>query len=111
MNTLPYPNIYHYSNSRGIPELRKKIPEYFFQEYDFPINYEKEILITAGSKAAIHFAFMAMIDPGDEIIIPEPFWVSYPEQLKLCYGVPVRVPYIKLCMIMKTILLLRQKVL
>jgi len=92
---LPFPNIYHYTNSRGIPELRKKLSEFFLKNYDIPINYEKEILLTVGSKAAIHFAFMATLNPGDEVLIPEPFWVSYPEQVKLCYGVPVSVPYYK----------------
>lgn len=95
MDALPLPAIYHYSNSRGIPELREKLAEFFLKKYDVPINYEKEILITAGSKAAIHFAFMATLNPGDEVLIPEPFWVSYPEQVKLCYGSPVNIPYFK----------------
>ena len=94
-DTLPFPDIYHYSNSRGLPELREKLAEFFLKEYDIPINYEKEILITAGSKAAIHFTLLAIINPGDEVIIPEPFWVSYPEQVKLCYGNPISVPYDK----------------
>ena len=92
---LPFPDLYHYSSSRGIPELREKLSEYFLKKYDIPINYEKEILITAGSKAAIHFALMSILNPGDEVIIPEPYWVSYPEQVKLCYGVPVTIPFNK----------------
>jgi aminotransferase len=95
MDSLPHPTIYHYSNSRGIPELRQKLSEFFLKNYDIPVNYEKEIIITAGSKAAIHFAFMATLNPGDEVLIPEPYWVSYPEQVKLCYGVPVTIPYYK----------------
>jgi len=95
MDGLPFPSLYHYSNSMGTPELRRKLAEFFLKNYDVPVNYEKEILITAGSKAAIHFAFMAILNPGDEVLIPEPFWVSYPEQVKLCYGVPVNVPYYK----------------
>lgn len=91
--SLPYPSLYHYSNSRGTPELRYKLSEFFMSNYDIPVNYEKEILITSGSKAAIHFAFMATLNPGDEVIIPEPFWVSYPEQVKLCYACPVSIPY------------------
>lgn len=94
-DTLPFPDIYHYSNSRGLPELREKLAEFFLRKYDIPINYEKEILITSGSKAAIHFTLMAIINPGDEVILPEPFWVSYPEQVKLCYGNPISVPYDK----------------
>jgi len=93
MKELPNPEIFHYSHSRGIPELREKLAEYFILNYDIPINYEKEILITAGSKAAIHFALMSILNPGDEVIIQEPAWVSYPEQVKLCYAKPVQVPY------------------
>lgn len=95
MDSLPFPTIYHYTNSRGIPELRQKLSEFFLKNYDIPINYEKEILITVGSKAAIHFAFMATLNPGDEVLIPEPYWVSYPEQVKMCYGVPINIPYNK----------------
>jgi len=90
---LPYPQIFHYSHSRGIPELRERLAEYFRNEYDVPVDAEKEIIVTAGSKAAIHMAFMAVLNPGDEVIIPEPAWVSYPEQVKLCYGKPVFAPY------------------
>jgi aminotransferase len=90
---LPHPQIFHYSHSRGIPELREKLAEYFKNEYDVPVDPEQEILVTAGSKAAIHMAFMSVLDPGDEVIIPDPSWVSYPEQVKLCYGTPVGVPW------------------
>lgn len=93
MESLPFPNLYHYTNSSGIPELREKLAEFFLKEYEIPVNYENEILITAGSKAAIHFAFMSILNPGDEVIVPEPAWVSYPEQIKLCYAEPVSIPY------------------
>ncbi len=90
---LPFPTIYHYSHSRGIPELRQCIAKYFAEEYDFIFDPEKEIIITAGSKAAIHMAFMSILNPGDEVLIWEPYWVSYTEQVKLCYGIPVTIPY------------------
>lgn len=93
MDDLPFPTIYHYSHSRGIPELREAIAKYFSEEYDFVFDPEKEIIITAGSKIAIHMTLMSILNPGDEAIIHEPAWVSYPEQIKLCYGVPVRIPY------------------
>lgn len=92
---LPYPKILHYSHSRGIPELREKISKYFSEAYDVIFDYEKEILVTAGSKAAIHMSLMTIIDPGDEVIIYEPAWVSFPEQIKLCYGIPIQIPYDK----------------
>jgi len=90
---LPFPDIYHYSHSRGLVELRDKLGEYFKSEYDFSFDPEAEIIVTAGSKVAIHMAFMAILNPGDEVLIPEPAWVSYPEQVKLCYGEPVGIPY------------------
>jgi aminotransferase len=95
MNELPFPDIYHYSHSMGLPELRKKLSKYFLEKYDIPFNYEKEIIVTAGSKIGIYMALMAIINPGDEVIVQEPCWVSYPEQIKLCYGIPVQVPFDK----------------
>lgn len=92
---LPHPKIYHYSHSRGIPELRQKISKYFFEMYDVSFDYETEIILTAGSKIAIHMSLMSILNPKDEVIIHEPAWVSYPEQIKLCQGVPVHVPYYK----------------
>jgi aspartate aminotransferase/aminotransferase len=90
---LPYPAIYHYSDSRGIPELREKLSSYYLSHYGVPVDPNTEIIITAGSKVAIHMAFMAILDPGDEVIIHEPAWVSYPEQVRLCHGVPILMPY------------------
>lgn len=92
---LPFPKIYHYSHSKGIPELREKLSKYFEKNYDVVFDSKTEILITAGSKAAIHMSLMTLIDPGDEVIIHEPAWVSFPEQIKLCYGVPIQIPYNK----------------
>lgn len=93
MDDLPLPASFHYSHSRGIPELRDRLAAYFGERYDVPVDPERELLVTAGSKAAIHMALMAILDPGDEVILHEPTWVSYTEQVKLCYGVPVHVPW------------------
>lgn len=89
---LPFPAIYHYSHSRGILSLRNKLSEYFKCEYDFTFDPENEIIITAGSKIAIHMSFMALLEPNDEVIIFEPYWVSYTEQVKLCNAKPITVP-------------------
>jgi aspartate aminotransferase/aminotransferase len=91
-DNLPFPDLYHYSHSRGIPELRKQLAEYFGSEYGVPVDPETEILITAGSKAAIYMTLMTLLDPGSEVLVPEPAWVSYTEQIRLCYGVPVGIP-------------------
>ncbi|MDQ7822765.1 MAG: pyridoxal phosphate-dependent aminotransferase [Candidatus Eremiobacteraeota bacterium] len=90
---LPYPALYHYSHSRGVQELRKKLAQYYTHQYSVNVNPDEEIIVTAGSKIAIHMAFMAILNPGDEVIIHEPAWVSYPEQVRLCHGIPVLVPY------------------
>ncbi|HOZ86498.1 MAG TPA: aminotransferase class I/II-fold pyridoxal phosphate-dependent enzyme [Bacteroidia bacterium] len=90
---LSVPAIYHYTHSRGTPELRQNLKKYFERHFEFGFDPDKEIVVTAGSKIAIHMALMALLNPGDEVIIHEPAWVSYPEQVKLCYGVPVQIPY------------------
>jgi aspartate aminotransferase/aminotransferase len=92
---LPYPKIYHYSHSRGIPEIREKLSQYFLDTYDVSFDYEKEIIVTAGSKIAIFMSLMALLNPHDEVIIHEPAWVSFPEQVKLAHGKPIQIPYEK----------------
>ena len=90
---LPKSKIYHYSHSRGLPGLRKKISEYFLENYDVKIDDTKEIIITAGSKIGIQMSLMTCLNPGDEVIIHEPAWVSFPEQVKFCHGIPIQIPY------------------
>ena len=90
---LPHPEIYHYSDSRGIPNLREIIAGYYASRYGFPVDPKSEIILTAGSKIAIYMTLLAVLDPGDEVLIPEPAWVSYSEQVRLCHGVPVGIPY------------------
>jgi len=90
---LPVPALYHYSHSRGIPELRALLAAYYGTRYGVPVDPATEIVVTAGSKIALHMAFMAILEPGDEVLIQEPAWVSYPEQVRLCHGRPVRIPY------------------
>jgi aspartate/methionine/tyrosine aminotransferase len=85
--------LHHYSHSRGLPELRQRLAKYYQDEFDVPVDADKEILVTAGSKVAIYMVLLAVLEPGDEVIIPEPFWLSYPEQVRLCRGVPVMVPH------------------
>jgi aspartate/methionine/tyrosine aminotransferase len=80
----------HYSHSRGVPQLRARLAGDY---HGVAIDAEREILVTAGSKIAIHMALMTMLDPGDEVVIPEPAWVSYTEQTRLCHGRPVTVPH------------------
>lgn len=85
--------LHHYSHSRGLPELRARLAKYYRNHLRTPVDPDREILVTAGSKAAIYLALLATVDPGDEVVIPEPYWLSYPEQVRLCGGVPVPVPH------------------
>lgn len=90
--SLPYPDVYHYSHSRGMPSLREKIARYYGEHYSVRVDPATEMLITAGSKIGVYYALQTTINPGDEVLIVEPFWVSYSEQVKLIGGVPKYVP-------------------
>lgn len=84
---------YHYSDSQGIPELRRKIADYYARYYGADVDADDEIIITAGSKVAIFMAMQAILDPGDEVLIHEPAWLSYQEQARLVGAVPRFIPY------------------
>jgi len=80
-----------YTPSSGIPELRAAISEKL--KSDNNLDYKStQIAVTCGAKHACFNAMMAVLDPGDEVIIPAPYWVSYPEMAKLCGASPVIVP-------------------
>ncbi|HUY33255.1 MAG TPA: pyridoxal phosphate-dependent aminotransferase [Pirellulales bacterium] len=93
LDDLPFPDVYHYSHPRGVPELRRKLAGHLAARYDVPIDPEREILVTAGSKAAIQMTLMSILNPADEVLVPEPAWVNYSEQIKLCHARPVGVPW------------------
>ncbi len=84
---------YHYSDSKGIPELREKIAHYYQEKYQAKFDYEKEILVSAGSKPVIFFAMQATLNPGDEVLIHEPAWLSYQEQARLVGASPDFIPH------------------
>ncbi|XJZ26016.1 pyridoxal phosphate-dependent aminotransferase [Bacillota bacterium Lsc_1132] len=77
-----------YTPSAGLPALKKAIIEKFKRDQD--LNYEPaEIIVGNGAKHVLYTLFQAILNDGDEVIIPTPYWVSYPEQVKLAGGVPV----------------------
>jgi aspartate aminotransferase len=81
---------YQYSPVNGIPELRKKILAHHGQTRN--VNTEGlEAVFSNGSKQSIYIALGAVIDPGDEVILLAPYWVSYPEMVKFWGGVPLTV--------------------
>ncbi len=80
-----------YTAVPGIPELREAIAGYFHRVYG--INPTPECTIASnGGKQSLYNLFLALLNPGDEVLIPAPFWVSYPAMVTLCDGVPVYVP-------------------
>lgn len=77
-----------YTPSGGIPELKSAIRKKL--ERDNGLAYDpSQIIVTVGAKHALYNLFQVLLDPGDEVIIPAPYWVSYIEQVKLAGGVPV----------------------
>ncbi len=80
-----------YTPSTGTPDLKKAIVQKFKE--DNGLTYDvKQIAVSCGAKHSIYNALQAVINPGDEVIIPSPYWVSYPEQVLLAEGKPVIVP-------------------
>ncbi|MGH1899798.1 pyridoxal phosphate-dependent aminotransferase [Enterococcus faecalis] len=78
----------YYTPSGGIPELKQAIVSYVEQEYQ--LRYQpKQVIVTDGAKYALYLLFQAILNVGDEVIIPVPYWVSYGEQVKLAEGKPV----------------------
>jgi len=78
-----------YSHSRGIHFLRKEIIKKYSIEYGTILDSDKNILITPGAKQAILYFMLAFINPGDEVLIPIPSWMSYAEIVKIAGGIPV----------------------
>jgi len=90
---LDFERGYHYSDSQGIPELRDKIAAFNNRVYGASIDGQENILISAGSKIIILMCMQAVLDPGDEVLIHEPAWLSYQEQARLCGGTVSFIPY------------------
>ncbi|EPH74419.1 aspartate transaminase [Enterococcus faecalis D811610-10] len=78
----------YYTPSGGLPELKQAIVSYVEREYQ--LRYQpKQVIVTDGAKYALYLLFQAILNVGDEVIIPVPYWVSYGEQVKLAEGKPV----------------------
>ncbi len=77
-----------YTAVDGTPQLKKAIIDKLKNENGFDYN-AKQILVSCGAKHSLFNVFQALIGPGDEAIIPAPYWVSYPDMVKLCEGTPV----------------------
>lgn len=81
-----------YTPTAGFSELREAVARHLEKLYGIKYDPQSEIVITVGSSQAMDLAFRTIIDPGDEVILPDPYYVCYPSCIVLAHGVPVTVP-------------------
>jgi aspartate/methionine/tyrosine aminotransferase len=81
---------HRYTPTPGLPELRQAIVEKTKRDSQYDITVD-QVLVTNGGKQAVYQAFASILDPGDEVILPSPFWTTYPEAIKLAGGKAVEI--------------------
>ena len=84
------PRNHRYTPAGGLPELKQAIVDKTLRDSGYRVE-PAQVLVTNGGKQAIYEAFAAILDPGDEVIVPAPYWTTYPEAIRLAGGVPVEV--------------------
>jgi aspartate/methionine/tyrosine aminotransferase len=84
------PRNHRYTPAGGLPELKAAIVEKTRRDSGYQVE-AANVLVTNGGKQAIYEAFATLLDPGDEVIVPAPYWTTYPEAIRLAGGVPVEV--------------------
>jgi len=84
------PANHRYTPTPGLPELREAIVKKTKRDSDYEITVD-QVLVTNGGKQSVYQSFASILDPGDEVILPSPFWTTYPECIKLAGGVSVEV--------------------
>jgi aspartate aminotransferase len=85
------PRFHKYTPTAGLPELREAVAAKTARDSGLVVS-ASQVLITNGGKHAVFQAFATLLDPGDEVLLPTPYWTSYPEAIALAGGVPVMVP-------------------
>ena len=81
---------HRYTPAGGLPELKEAIAAKTLRDSGYDIK-PSQVLVTNGGKQALYNAFAALLNPGDEVILPAPYWTTYPEAIRLAGGVPVEV--------------------
>ena len=81
---------HRYTPAAGLPELRKAIVDKTLRDSHYHVAPE-QVLVTNGGKQAVYNTFAALLDPGDEVLLPAPYWTTYPEAIKLAGGTAVEV--------------------
>ena len=77
-----------YTSNAGLKELKQEICRYLYRRFDVSYNPDSEVMVTVGGSEAIDIALRAMCDPGDEVLIPQPSYVSYVPCTMLAGGMP-----------------------
>jgi len=85
------PKNHRYTPAAGLPELRQAVTDKTARDSGYTVT-PSQVLVTNGGKHAIYNAFATLLDPGDEVLVPAPFWTTYPESIALAGGVPVLLP-------------------
>ncbi len=85
------PVYHHYTPAGGLPRLREAIAVKTARDSRLEVAPD-QVLVSNGGKHALYNAFLSILDPGDEVIVPAPYWVSYPEMIQLADGVTVELP-------------------
>ena len=78
-----------YSQNAGLLELRKTISKYYLRKEGFDYNPESEVFVSVGAMEGLFLVLMSILDEGDEVIIPSPYYVNYVQMVKMCHAVPV----------------------
>ena len=78
-----------YSQNAGLLDLRKTISTYYERKEGFKYNPETEIMVTVGAMEGLYLALISMLNPGDEVIMPAPYYVNYAQMVRMCHAVPV----------------------
>ncbi|WP_112243314.1 pyridoxal phosphate-dependent aminotransferase [Kribbella monticola] len=84
------PRNHRYSPAGGLPELKQAIVDKTKRDSGYEIE-ASQVLVTNGGKHAVYNTFATLLDPGDEVLLPAPYWTTYPETIQLAGGVPVEV--------------------
>jgi aspartate aminotransferase len=82
----------HYTPSAGLAELRQAIAAKLDRDNDVSVDPATEVIVTPSAKHAVFVAMLAILDPGDDVLIPAPHWVSYPAMAHMVGARPVAVP-------------------
>ncbi|SDQ06395.1 pyridoxal phosphate-dependent aminotransferase [Leucobacter chromiiresistens] len=89
-SALDDPKNFRYTAAAGLPDLKRAIADKTARDSGWAVD-PSQVVVTNGGKQAVYQAFQVLLDPGDEVLLPAPYWTTYPEAIQLADGVPVEV--------------------